>query len=249
MWVRGGGWGRVQHTLSCWFYVTWCKIHPGDVFWFLLLYDYSCGFVLPDSDYNYSSSLCHLTLSFISNCADGCSYWVSVMESFAKKSEQSNGLIASAASSSKSSASASPAKAPSTQAAAAAAVQNPVPVSLVVSYYYSLWVPWGGCLRIRISVCMCISVQVSIHGQGARIAQLVEQSTKKPGVILMQIWVPVQQGIFLPVYFQCRLSYIVHNTAPMSHASTSALTLKNNNTGSHTIVWTHTNATHTDRNG
>ena len=63
------------------------------------------------------------------------------MESFAKKSEQSNGLIASAASSSKSSASASPAKAPSAQAAAAAAaaattVQNPVPVSLVVSYYY-----------------------------------------------------------------------------------------------------------------
>ena len=59
------------------------------------------------------------------------------MESFAKKSEQSNGLIASAASSPKSSASASPAKAPSTQAAAAAAapVQNPVPVSLVVSYY------------------------------------------------------------------------------------------------------------------
>ena len=95
--------------------------------------------MLPDSDYNYSSSLCRLTLSFVSNCADGCSYWVSVMESLAKKSEQSNGLIASAASSSKSSASASPAKAPSTQAVAAAAaaaapVQNPVPVSLVVSY-------------------------------------------------------------------------------------------------------------------
>ena len=83
-----------------------------------------------------------------------------MMESFAKKSEQSNGLIASAASSSQSSTSASPAKAPSTQAAAAAAaaVQNPVPVSLVVSYYYIImssmrWVfeNQNICAHVRIS--------------------------------------------------------------------------------------------------
>ena len=47
-------------------------------------------------------------------------------------------------------------------------------------------------------MCMYISAQVSIHVQEARIAQLVEHPTKKLGVILMQIQVPVLQRIFLP---------------------------------------------------
>ena len=59
------------------------------------------------------------------------------MESFATKSEQSNGLIASVASSVQSSASAPAPKASSTQPAAApAATQNPVLVSLTVCCHY-----------------------------------------------------------------------------------------------------------------
>ena len=52
------------------------------------------------------------------------------------------------------------------------------------------------------------------------------------------------QGIFLPVIFQCTLSYSVQ-----SHALTSVSTLKISSTGSHTFVWTHENTAHTVRNG
>ena len=85
-----------------------------------------------------------------------------MMESFAKKSEQSNGLIASAASSSQSSTSASPAKAPSTQAAAAAAVQNPVPVSLVVSYYYIIMSSMRWVFENQ-NICAHVHISLSVH--------------------------------------------------------------------------------------
>ena len=55
--------------------------------------------------------------------------------------------------------------------------------------------------------------QRTIHSHTAgEIAQLVGCQTRKP---LRQVWFSLeQQGIFLPVNFQCRLSYSVH-TPPM----------------------------------
>ena len=52
----------------------------------------------------------------------------------------------------------------------------------------------------------------------------------------------------LPVNFQRRLSRL-YSPRVQSHAATSACALKIPNTGSHTIVWTHENTAHTDRNG
>ena len=76
-------------------------------------------------------------------------------------------------------------------------------------------------------------------------------SSEKPGVILTRVRVPGAARDFSPgVSFQCRLSYGVH-TAPrvQSHVSTYLRTLTILNTGSHTIVRTHENTAHTDRNG
>ena len=69
---------------------------------------------------------------------------------------------------------------------------------------------------------------------------------EKPGAILT--WVQITGGP--RVNFHCRLSYSVC-TAPcvQSHASTLVCMLKIPNAGSRTIVWTHKNAAHTDRNG
>ena len=52
--------------------------------------------------------------------------------------------------------------------------------------------------------------------------------------------------IQLPVLTLLRCPY---SPREQSHASTSMRTLNIPNTGSHTIVWTHKNTTHTDRNG
>ena len=52
------------------------------------------------------------------------------------------------------------------------------------------------------------------------------------------------------VNFQCRLCYSTH-TSPFVqlHASASVRVLKISDTGSHTMVWTHENIVHADRNG
>ena len=55
---------------------------------------------------------------------------------------------------------------------------------------------------------------------------------------------------FFPrVNFQRRLLRCPYSTRVQSHTSMSVCTLKIPNAGSHTIVWTHKNTTHTDRNG
>ena len=44
-------------------------------------------------------------------------------------------------------------------------------------------------------------------------------------------------------------AYYVHTALTCSHMYRHLCVLKNNNAGSHTIVWTHGNTAHTDRNG
>ena len=80
-------------------------------------------------------------------------------------------------------------------------------------------------------------------------AQLIACLTEKPGALLAQVQAPVRQGIFSP----SRLSVQTHgiHTAPFVqlHASASACVLKISDTSSHTMVWTHENIVHADRNG
>ena len=69
---------------------------------------------------------------------------------------------------------------------------------------------------------------------------------------LTQVQVPGVARDFSPkVNFQCRLSNSVRTCSPrvQSRASTSVRTLKIPSSGSHTIVWTHKNTSHNDRNG
>ena len=77
---------------------------------------------------------------------------------------------------------------------------------------------------------------------GAGIAQLVEHLTEKPSAILTWIQVLSVARDFSP-----KVSDSVH-TAPMYNRMHQHLcdTLKIPNTGSHTIVLTHENNTHTD---
>ena len=53
----------------------------------------------------------------------------------------------------------------------------------------------------------------------------------------------MQQGIFLPVNFQCQYD---RPHVQYLHASLSLCMLKIPNTGSQTVVWTHKNTTHTN---
>ena len=56
---------------------------------------------------------------------------------------------------------------------------------------------------------------VSVECFGAGIAQLVERPTEKPGATLTRVRVPGAARNFLPVIFQCRLSYGVR-TLPVA---------------------------------
>ena len=81
-------------------------------------------------------------------------------------------------------------------------------------------------------------------------AQLVERPTEKPGVILTRVRVLCAARDSAPrVDFQCTLLRCPYSPRVQSHASASVCMLKIPNTGSYTIVWTHENTTHTDRNG
>ena len=87
---------------------------------------------------------------------------------------------------------------------------------------------------------------LSIKGDPKRVgtAQLVERPTEKPGTKLTRVRVPGAARDCSPrVSFQCRLSYGVC-TAPRS-----VQTLKNSDTGSHSIVCTHESTARTDGNG
>ena len=87
-------------------------------------------------------------------------------------------------------------------------------------------------------------------GCGVGIAQLVEHPTEKPCAIQTQVHVPGAARDFLPSQFPVQtLLRCPYSPCVQSHASTSVCTLKIPNTGSHTIVWTHGNTAHTDRNG
>ena len=57
------------------------------------------------------------------------------------------------------------------------------------------------------------------------------------------------EGFSPGVNFHCRLLRCPYSPRVQSHTSTSVRTLKIANIGSHTIVWTHENTPHTDRNG
>ena len=82
------------------------------------------------------------------------------------------------------------------------------------------------------------------------VAQLVERPAEKPGTILTRVRVPGAARDFSPtVSFQYRLSYGVRTAPVCNRTRQHPRTLKIGNTGSHTVVWTHDNTTHTDRNG
>ena len=61
----------------------------------------------------------------------------------------------------------------------------------------------------------------------------------------------MRQGIFLPesTFSADTLTVSAYSTGVQARASTSVRTLTIPNTGSHIIVWTHENTTHTDRMG
>ena len=102
---------------------------------------------------------------------------------------------------------------------------------------------WNGVSFIFLSLS-----RVTFRGE---IAQLVERPTEKPGRIPARVRVPGAARDFSHrVSFQCILSYGVR-TAPRVQSLSSAVvrTLKIPNTSSHTIVWTHGNTAHADRNG
>ena len=100
---------------------------------------------------------------------------------------------------------------------------------------------------ICVSVLLAISLSL-IERWGVGANPLVEHPTETPGAILTQVRVPsaASDSPLPPVNFLCRLSYGIR---VQLHASTSVHTLKIPNTASHTIVWTHKNTAHTDRNG
>ena len=77
---------------------------------------------------------------------------------------------------------------------------------------------------------------------GSGTALLVERPTEKPGAILTRVRVPGAARDFPPRVLQSPYSPRVQ-----SHTSTSVRTLKIPNTGSHAIVGTLGNITHTDR--
>ena len=82
------------------------------------------------------------------------------------------------------------------------------------------------------------------------VAQMVERPAENPGTILTRVRVPGAARDFSPrVSFQCRLSYGVRTAPVCNRMLQHPRTLKIASTGSHTIVWTHDNTTHTDRNG
>ena len=92
-------------------------------------------------------------------------------------------------------------------------------------------------------------LQFSVKMSGGGIAQLVECPTEKPGALLKRVRVPAAARELSPkINFRCRLAYGVC-VSVQSHASAAVHALKIPNIGSHTIVWTHENAAHTDRNG
>ena len=65
------------------------------------------------------------------------------------------------------------------------------------------------------------------------------------GALLMQLNSVMQQVDFLPVNYQCRLSYSVYTVPVCMHALTSVCILKIPSTGCHTIIWTCENTAHT----
>ena len=113
---------------------------------------------------------------------------------------------------------------------------------------------WPGSKASRLPICM--SAPYKCQGRNecqsfifctsnlTGIAQLVERS--KPGAILTRVRV---KGIFsqsqLLAWTLLRCPY---SPRVQSHVSITVRTLKIPNTGSHTVVWTHKNTTHTDRN-
>ena len=91
---------------------------------------------------------------------------------------------------------------------------------------------------------------VSFSCESAGIAQLVERPAEKRGAVLTRVRVPGAARDFSPkVKIQRRLSFGVR-TAPVRNRLHQHLCMFIiPNTASHTIVWTHKNTTHTDRNG
>ena len=84
----------------------------------------------------------------------------------------------------------------------------------------------------------------------AGIAQLVGRPTEKPGAILTLVRVPGAARDFSPrASFQCRLPYGVRAAPECNRMHQHTRTFKIPNTGRHTIIWTHENTAHTDRDG
>ena len=91
-----------------------------------------------------------------------------------------------------------------------------------------------------------MSVQILLRSsKGARMAQLVEHPTEKPGGILTQVRALVRQGIFfffflIPESISSADSLTVSKSPPVqSRALASVCMIKIPNSGSYTVVWTH----------
>ena len=94
---------------------------------------------------------------------------------------------------------------------------------------------------------LAFRVLYALKGGGGETAQLVERPIEKPGTILTRVRVPRAARYFSPrVSFSYGCPY---NRCVQWHASTSVCTLKIPSTGSYTIVWTHENTEHTDKDG
>ena len=100
--------------------------------------------------------------------------------------------------------------------------------------------------------CFTLTGPITVMYFGAGIAQLVERLTEKPGLNTDEGSSPRCGKDFfssqsqLPVQTLLRSPY---SPRVESSAPTFVRTLKISNNGSHTIVWTQENTTHTDRNG
>ena len=94
------------------------------------------------------------------------------------------------------------------------------------------------------------------------LSYLVVCPTGKPGTILTWAQVPQAARDFSPSQPSVRVTvsadslsllllvlWCPYSPRVQPHLSTPVRTLKTTNTGSHTVVWTHENTAHTDRNG
>ena len=96
------------------------------------------------------------------------------------------------------------------------------------------------------------STHPSLQGGRSKIAQLVERPTKKPGAVNTDAGSSPRRGKGFFSQSQLPVQTVLRcpcSPRAQSLASTSRRTLNIPNTGSHTIVWTHKNATHFGMDG